>query len=95
MKQWLIGSDLDGTLLYANTDPSVRESIEAFNRALCERQGKHTLVYATGRHLEHAMKGVGEVGLIQSDFYICDVGTSVYEHIHGKFVRDEQCTMAS
>ncbi len=89
MKQWLIGSDLDGTLLYANTDPSVRESIEAFNRALCERQGKHTLVYVTGRHFEYAVKGVEEAGLLPPDFYICDVGTSVYERVDGNFVRDE------
>ncbi len=89
MKQWLIGSDLDGTLLYASTDVRVHESIEIFNQTLSERKRKQILVYVTGRHFEYALRGVREAGLIEPDFYICDVGTFVYERVDGDFVCDE------
>lgn len=89
MNQWLIGSDLDGTLIYAQNTYEVQQSIRFFNVVLGKREKKQMLVYVTGRHFELARKGVIESGLIEPDYYICDVGTSVYRNVQGSFIQDE------
>lgn len=89
MKKWLIASDLDGTLLYADTDVHVGEGTMAFNQTLCEHAEELLLVYVTGRHFDYALKGIRDVGLIEPEFFICDVGTSIYMRINGAYVPDE------
>ncbi|QQR64502.1 HAD-IIB family hydrolase [Candidatus Kaiserbacteria bacterium] len=91
MKTWLIGSDLDGTLIYPDNSPEVNLGTKAFNLIIQKHRESHTLAYVTGRHLERAKEGVKEAGLIEPDFYICDVGTTIYEQnvLTGAFSLDQ------
>jgi HAD superfamily hydrolase (TIGR01484 family) len=47
------------------------------------------LAYVTGRHLSLAQTGIAEVGLPAPDWFVCDVGTSVYRTTNGGFEPDE------
>ena len=47
------------------------------------------LAYVTGRHLSLAQAGIVEVGLPEPDWFVCDVGTSVYRHVHGGYEPDQ------
>ncbi len=87
MSKKLFVSDLDGTLIPANNNFSFKPAVEAFNKII--QQNKQVcLAYATGRHHSLAIKGVRKAGLIEPQFYICDVGTSIYEKIEGEWERD-------
>lgn len=92
MKTWLIGSDLDGTLIYADNDPEVELGTQAINAFVQKHSETHTLVYVTGRHFERAYLGVRDFGLIEPKFYICDVGTSIYKKdtSTSSFILDEK-----
>jgi len=47
------------------------------------------LAYVTGRHLSLAQTGIAEIGLPEPDWFVCDVGTSVYRRTKGNFEPDE------
>jgi HAD superfamily hydrolase (TIGR01484 family) len=47
------------------------------------------LAYVTGRHLSLAEQGIAEVGLPKPDWFVCDVGTSVYHREVAGFQPDE------
>lgn len=47
------------------------------------------LAYVTGRHLSLAQAGIAEFGLPEPDWFVCDVGTSVYRKTNGGFEPDE------
>lgn len=85
----LLASDLDGTLIplerTAHRLREVRELVGAIEAAPDLR-----LAYVTGRHLELALNGIHEVGLPQPEWFVCDVGTSVYHYKDGAFEIDDE-----
>jgi HAD superfamily hydrolase (TIGR01484 family) len=48
------------------------------------------LAYVTGRHLALARAGIAEVGLPPPDWFVCDVGTSIYHRARGGFEPDQR-----
>jgi len=83
----LLASDLDGTLIPLERDANrlreVGELVEAIEATPSLR-----LAYVTGRHLSLAEKGIAEVGLPLPDWFVCDVGTSVYRRSGDRFESD-------
>jgi HAD superfamily hydrolase (TIGR01484 family) len=85
----LLASDLDGTLipLERNSD-RLREVSELVNAI--EGTPGFELAYVTGRHLSLAQAGIAEVGLPSPNWFVCDVGTSVYHRTDGGFEPDQR-----
>jgi HAD superfamily hydrolase (TIGR01484 family) len=85
----LLASDLDGTLIPPERAPQrlreVAELVAAFD---CVES--LDLAYVTGRHLSLALEGIAEVGLPLPRWFVCDVGTSVYQRTNGGFEADER-----
>jgi len=48
----------------------------------------------TGRHLSLAQAGIEEVGLPSPDWFVCDVGTSVYRRANGSYEPDQEYRQA-
>ncbi len=88
MRPYLLASDLDGTLIPTHRSAQglreVAELVDAF-----QANQQLLLAYVTGRHLSLAQAGIEEVGLPSPDWYVCDVGTSVYRRKNGDFEPDE------
>jgi HAD superfamily hydrolase (TIGR01484 family) len=80
---------LDGTLIPLERDAhrlrEVRQLVDALEAAQDLR-----LAYVTGRHLELALEGIEEVGLPLPEWFVCDVGTSVYHRADGQFTIDDE-----
>lgn len=81
----LLASDLDGTLIPLERTPDRLREV----RALIERLDEMELAYVTGRHLALGLQGIGEVGLPLPDWFVCDVGTSVYRRLGDDYVPDQ------
>jgi HAD superfamily hydrolase (TIGR01484 family) len=85
----LLASDLDGTLIPLERDAKrlreVGDLIAAFEGA-----ESLDLAYVTGRHLSLGLEGIAEVGLPLPRWFVCDVGTSVYQRTNGAFEVDEK-----
>ena len=83
----LLASDLDGTLIPLERNAKrlreVAELVGAF-----ETTPSLQLAYVTGRHLSLAQAGTAEVGLPCPDWFVCDVGTSVYHRYGGRYELD-------
>mgnify|MGYP001828647120 FL=1 len=84
----LLASDLDGTLIPLERTPERLAEVRTLVDAL-ERADGLQLAYVTGRHLALARSGIAEVGLPEPDWFVCDVGTSVYRRIDGGYEADE------
>lgn len=84
----LLASDLDGTLIPLQRDAQRLGEVAQLVAALRERP-ELQLAYVTGRHLSLAEQGIAEVGLPTPDWFVCDVGTSVYRRGDGSFEADE------
>ena len=84
----LLASDLDGTLIPLERDAQRLGEVAQLVAALRERP-ELQLAYVTGRHLSLAEQGIAEVGLPTPDWFVCDVGTSVYHRVDGGFEPDE------
>lgn len=83
----LLASDLDGTLIPLERDAkSLRELGELV--AAIKATPSLQLAYVTGRHLSLAEQGIAEVGLPLPDWFVCDVGTSVYRRSGDRFEAD-------
>jgi HAD superfamily hydrolase (TIGR01484 family) len=87
--RYLLASDLDGTLIPLERDAQrlreVAELIDAF-----EASEELMLAYVTGRHLLLAQEGIEEFGLPSPDWFVCDVGTSVYQRTGGGYEPDPE-----
>ena len=88
MKKYLIASDIDGTLIPHKSNCLTGLDIQNFNKAVSNSDA--VLVYVSGRHLELALKGLKESGLMTPDFFICDVGSSIYFKKSGKWIKDKK-----
>lgn len=85
----LLASDLDGTLIPLERDAHRLREVLQLVEALEAARGLR-LAYVTGRHLELALEGIEEVGLPRPEWFVCDVGTSVYHRDDGRFVIDDE-----
>ncbi len=85
----LLASDLDGTLIPLERHPQRLREVAEFVRAVAETVNL-SLAYVTGRHLSLACEGIAEVGLPSPDWFVCDVGTSVFRKADSGFEPDEQ-----
>ena len=84
----LLASDLDGTLIPLERNAHrLREVAELV--AAIEATPTLRLAYVTGRHLSLGQEGISEVGLPSPDWFVCDVGTSVYRKSGDRFEPDE------
>jgi len=81
---FLFAADLDGTLL-PNTGKRPASGCIERTRALLERlQGADCLVaYVSGRHLSLARLGHRAFRLPPPDYWVCNVGTEIYERRGG------------
>jgi HAD superfamily hydrolase (TIGR01484 family) len=52
------------------------------------------LAYVTGRHLSLAQAGIEELGLPSPNWFVCDVGTSVYRRTNGGYEPDSEYRQA-
>jgi HAD superfamily hydrolase (TIGR01484 family) len=84
--RYLLASDLDGTLIPPG-DVSDEGGVDALSRALSGRSDV-ALAYVTGRHLEHALRGIALRSLPIPDALVCDVGTSLFVRETAGFVPD-------
>lgn len=86
--RYLLASDLDGTLIPLERTPERLREVGAWAAAV--RAHPNLLVaYVTGRHLALAQAGIAEVGLPAPDWFVCDVGTSVYRRANGGYAIEE------
>ncbi len=83
----LLASDLDGTLIPLEREPQHLRAVEELVSAVKSAPGLG-LAYVTGRHLALAEEGIAEVGLPAPDWFVCDVGTSVYRRTDSGFEVD-------
>ena len=86
--RYLLASDLDGTLIPLERSAQhlrdVTELVTAFATS-----ANLVLAYVTGRHLSLAQEGISELGLPSPDWFVCDVGTSVYRKTNRGYEPDE------
>ena len=85
--RYLLASDLDGTLIPLETDAQRLREVGELVDAI-EASGNILLAYVTGRHLSLAQGGIAEVGLPSPDWFVCDVGTSVYRRTNRTYEAD-------
>ena len=85
----LLASDLDGTLIPLERDAQRLREVAEFVRAVAETVNL-SLAYVTGRHLSLAREGIAAVGLPEPDWFVCDVGTSVFRKTDSGFEPDER-----
>jgi hypothetical protein len=91
--RYLLASDLDGTLIPLERDAQRLREVEELVRALAASEDLR-LAYVTGRHLALAQAGIEEIGLPSPDWFVCDVGTSVYRRANGGYEPDQEYRQA-
>lgn len=84
----LLASDLDGTLIPPERDEQRLREVAEFVDAV-DASVNLMLAYVTGRHLSLALEGIAELGLPSPDWFVCDVGTSVYRSTDAGFEPDQ------
>ncbi len=89
----LLASDLDGTLIPLEAGEQHLRGVQAWADAV-RAQPDLMLAYVTGRHLALAQAGVSELGLPLPNWFVCDVGTSVYRREDRGYVLDEAYRVA-
>ncbi len=85
--RYLLASDLDGTLIPLERDAQRLREVAELVSAIRASEGLR-LAYVTGRHLSLAQAGIAELGLPSPDWFVCDVGTSLYRRANGGFEQD-------
>jgi HAD superfamily hydrolase (TIGR01484 family) len=85
----LLASDLDGTLIPLERDAVRLREVEELVAAI-EATPSLGLAYVTGRHLSLAQRGITELGLPWPDWFVCDVGTSLYHRMGGRYETDHR-----
>jgi len=91
--RYLLASDLDGTLIPLERNAQRLREVEEFVSAV-EASTNLLLAYVTGRHLFLAQAGIEEIGLSSPQWFVCDVGTSVYRKTNGGFDPDDEYRQA-
>ena len=83
MKNKIIATDLDRTLLPNGHHPVNKDAMKIFKNLLKERN--FILVFVTGRNKELIERGIKKYSLPTPDFCVSSVGTVSYEIKNGKF----------
>ena len=91
--RYLLASDLDGTLIPLERDAQRLREVAELVEAMKARE-ELALAYVTGRHLSLAQAGIEEIGLPSPDWFVCDVGTSVYRRTNGGYEPDPEYRQA-
>jgi len=76
MRELLLCTDLDRTLLPNGPQPESKQARERF-RAFVEKE-EVTLVYVTGRHRELVQNAIDIYKIPRPDYVIADVGSTIY-----------------
>jgi HAD superfamily hydrolase (TIGR01484 family) len=84
----LLATDMDGTVIPPERTIERSREIRLFRDTLT--QAEVTLAYVTGRHLLLALDGVDRNGLPPADYLACDVGTSLYRRVRGRYELDHR-----
>jgi HAD superfamily hydrolase (TIGR01484 family) len=79
---------LDGTLIPLERDAQRLREVAELVSAI-EASNNLMLAYVTGRHLSLAQAGIEDLGLPLPDWFVCDVGTSLYRKANGGYDPDE------
>ena len=87
--QYLLITDLDGTLIPPEWGDELRATMERFAR-LVSRRDDVLLTYATGRDIGLALQGIGEHGLPEPQVLISEVGSAIYHCRDGAFHEDPE-----
>jgi sucrose-6F-phosphate phosphohydrolase len=83
----LLATDMDGTVIPLDGEPQRKTEIQELRAALDASEGV-LLAYVTGRGLELASKGIRQFDLPIPDFFVGDVGTSLYRGTQDGFEVD-------
>jgi len=89
MKKKLLASDMDGTVIPLDREPQRITEIQELRAAL-EGSDDVILAYVTGRGLELALKGMRQFDLPMPDYFVGDVGTSLYRATADGFELDTE-----
>ncbi len=73
----VLATDLDGTFI--PLEGNEQNSVDLITLTGELKEVDAQLVYITGRHLEYGQQAIDEHDLPIPDWFICDVGTSVYQ----------------
>jgi len=84
--QQVLATDLDGTLIPLSGNSKNREDLQTLAKRL--REHEITLTFVTGRHLESVQQAMTKHYLPAPDWIICDVGTTIYQHVKGDQLRE-------
>lgn len=85
----LLASDMDGTVIPLEEGPEQDRALAEFRKTVEEAKDL-ILAYVTGRGLALARKGMHQFRLPAPDFFVCDVGTSVYRLEDGDYSPDSE-----
>ena len=86
--QWL-ATDLDGTFFPPNGEGKYRDAMRQIERLLSRHH--ISLLFVTGRSLDHVMEGIAQHNPPRPAHIICDVGTTLmHRDGDGNYVRDEE-----
>jgi len=84
-KPSILVTDLDGTLIPLTDNAENTEALLSLNKE--HNQNKFKLIFATGRSYNSVIKAIETLHLPTPEWMICDVGTSIYQNIGGRFER--------
>ena len=73
----VLATDLDGTLIPLKGNPDNRRDLQELTRLFAAT--RHTLIFATGRHLDSVHEVRREIPLPEPDWIICDVGSRIMQ----------------
>jgi hydroxymethylpyrimidine pyrophosphatase-like HAD family hydrolase len=88
MKQLLLCSDLDRTLIPNGSAPESAQARPLFN--LLAAHPKFRLAYVTGRDKKLVEQAIGAFNLPEPEFVIGDVGTTLYHLIDGQWISNRR-----
>ncbi len=86
--EYLLASDMDGTMIPLEGDAESRRALGLLSEALAHHPRIH-LCYVTGRSHELALDGVERHGLPQPKHLISDVGTMLFHRVDDRWEADE------
>lgn len=80
----VLASDLDGTLIPLPGEADNRLALGEI-KALAGERGV-PIVFATGRRFDSVMEAMEEYELPEAEWIVCDVGSSIYRQVRGRYV---------
>ncbi|TWU33682.1 HAD-IIB family hydrolase [Novipirellula artificiosorum] len=78
----VLATDLDGTLIPLDGNPDNPPDLKRLEQFLAQHHLE--LLFVTGRHFQSVQDAIGQHGLPQPDWMICDVGTTLMHREDGQ-----------